>query len=213
MDCWRLERPVVQTATTVQTPPLRAQAKQSIVPHALAFAACLRPNPDTPPHPRSAMRPSPPTIHLPLKHEGASRPSSEGAGKAGCPLHPRSVCENWKHTAVTTGGGGSVRPSLRNGFNGFLRALPSDRAFLPLSPAQCRKHCRRLDASVGASGPHDFAVRRLAVRPHAPRVRRRCRVHRIPNPTFVTIAKRPSIGNGMARDKPVIWVKWKEGYF
>jgi hypothetical protein len=29
----------------------------------------------------------------------------------------------------------------------------------------------------------------------------------------VTIAKRPSIGNGMARDKPVIWVKWKESYF
>jgi len=29
-----------------------------------------------------------------------------------------------------------IRPSPRNGFNGFLRALPSDRAFLPLSPAE-----------------------------------------------------------------------------
>jgi hypothetical protein len=28
---------------------------------------------------------------------------------------------------------GTVRPSLRNGFNGFLRALPGDRAFLPPS--------------------------------------------------------------------------------
>jgi hypothetical protein len=70
---------------------------------------------------------------------------------------------------------GKIRLSPRNGFNGFLRALPSDRAFLPLSPAQCagditsvrceasslvmRRHCRQLDASVGASGPHDFAVR------------------------------------------------------
>ena len=33
---------------------------------------------------------------------------------------------------------------------------------------------RQLDASVGASGPHDFAVRLSAVR------QRRCHVHRIP---------------------------------
>src|ERR1700682_5418153 len=45
---------------------------------------------------------------------------------------------------------------------------------------------RQLDTSVGVSGPHDFAVRigiaRLARR----------RVHRIPCPTSVTFAKRPS---------------------
>ena len=29
----------------------------------------------------------------------------------------------------------NIRHFLRNGFNGFLRALPSDRAFLSLSPA------------------------------------------------------------------------------
>jgi hypothetical protein len=52
---------------------------------------------------------------------------------------------------------GNTRHSLRNGFNGFLRALPSDRAFLPLSPAEII--FRQLDASVGASGPHDFSVR------------------------------------------------------
>jgi hypothetical protein len=57
---------------------------------------------------------------------------------------------------------GSIRPSLRNGFNGFLRALPGDRAFLSPSPATMRKHHRQLDASVGASGPHDFAVRGFA---------------------------------------------------
>ena len=32
------------------------------------------------------------------------------------------------------GHAGNVRHSPRNGFNGLLRALPSDRAFLPLSP-------------------------------------------------------------------------------
>jgi hypothetical protein len=62
-----------------------------------------------------------------------------------------------------------------------------------------RKKLRQLDASVGASGPHDFAVRagvaRLAT----------LRVHRIPRPTFVTIAKRPSCGHGTLRILPVIW--------
>jgi hypothetical protein len=45
---------------------------------------------------------------------------------------------------------------------------------------------QELGASVGASGPHDFTVRDLGVR------LTRGRVHRIPLPTFVTIAKRPS---------------------
>ena len=43
-------------------------------------------------------------------------------------------------------------------FYGLLRALPGDRAFLSPSPA---KTCfRELDASVEASGPHDFSVRK-----------------------------------------------------
>jgi len=49
---------------------------------------------------------------------------------------------------------------------------------------------RKLDASVEASGPHDFAVR-------LSNVRQRCLgVHRIPCPTSVTIAIRPSCGTG-----------------
>jgi hypothetical protein len=52
----------------------------------------------------------------------------------------------------------------------------------------------KLDASVEASGPHDFAVR---VRTF---VKRAARVHRIPHPTSVTIAKRPSFGDGTAMD-------------
>src|SRR3954453_2237480 len=48
----------------------------------------------------------------------------------------------------------------------------------------------KLDASVEASGLHDFAVR-------VSTVRQRClRVHRIPCPTSVTIAIRPSCGTG-----------------
>src|ERR1700731_2202753 len=51
-----------------------------------------------------------------------------------------------------------------------------------------RKCIRKLDAGVEASGPHDFTVRVSTFR------QARCRVHRNPCPTSVTIAKRPSVG-------------------
>jgi hypothetical protein len=41
--------------------------------------------------------------------------------------------------------------------------LPGDRAFF--APVTCGL-IRKLDTSVGVSGPHDFAVRQNAVRPH-----------------------------------------------
>src|SRR3954467_13873019 len=56
---------------------------------------------------------------------------------------------------VTTGKAGVPGIPARDGFNGFLRDLPGDRACL--SPSLCV--CAKLDASVEASGPHDFAVR------------------------------------------------------
>jgi len=56
---------------------------------------------------------------------------------------------------------------------GLCRDLPGDRAFLSPSPAGISS--RRLDASVEASGPHDFAVRKLSAL-----VFSAARVHRIP---------------------------------
>jgi hypothetical protein len=73
---------------------------------------------------------------------------------------------------------------------GLYRALPGDRALLPPSPAKVAFH--KLDASVEASGPHVFAVRFSIVR------YRYLHVHRIPHPTSVTIAIRPSKWDGMA---------------
>ena len=67
----------------------------------------------------------------------------------------------------------------------------------PVTGLFCHRHPWRLrhelDTSVGVSGPHDFAVRFSTVR------QRRIHVHRIPHPTFVTTAKRPSYERGMAR--------------
>jgi len=112
-------------------------------------------------HSRGAMRPSCARTFVPRK--------TEGAGKAGCPLHPQPRVQCVGSTRVSSPQvHRDTRPSLRNGFNGFLRALPGDRACLPPSPADlaCQNPVgptclRRLDASVGASGPHDFAVRSM----------------------------------------------------
>ena len=72
------------------------------------------------------------------------------------------ACRIKKHTSiVTTVTPEYTRHSLRNGFNGFLRDLSGDRAWL--SPSFCDSS-HKLDASVEASGPHDFAVRLGAFR-------------------------------------------------
>jgi hypothetical protein len=65
-----------------------------------------------------------------------------------------------------------------------VHSIAGDRALLPPSPAD------RLDASVGASGPHDFAVRVSAVR------LARAAASTVSRPTSVTIAIRPSLGTG-----------------
>jgi hypothetical protein len=64
-------------------------------------------------------------------------PPKEGVGNAGCPLHPRPRVHFVlvERTRVTTSTPESPGIPARNGFNGFLRALPGDRAVLPPSPS------------------------------------------------------------------------------
>jgi len=86
-------------------------------------------------------------------------PQQKGAGNAGRPLRPQPCVQNEEaHKHSHHGHTGLARHSPRNGFNGFLRALAGDRACLPPSPARSSPY--ELDASVGASRPHDFAVRK-----------------------------------------------------
>jgi len=78
----------------------------------------------------------------------------EGAGNAGCPLHPQPCVRMKKaHKQVTTGTPNNPTFPARRCY-GFLRALSGDRALLP--PSLRRINPAKLDASVGASGPHDF---------------------------------------------------------
>jgi len=61
------------------------------------------------------------------------------------------------------------------------------------------KRPAKLDTSVGVSGPHGLAVRLELIRPRA-KARLSRNVHRIPHPTLVTIAKRPSRGCRTGQD-------------
>jgi hypothetical protein len=108
-------------------------------------------------HSRGAMRPRFASTHPPSKREGA--------GKAGCRLHPRS-CARKAHE-WTTGSTGSLRLSLREWFTAYFALSPVTGLFATVAlriddPSRTRwAGCisARLDASIGASGPHDFAVR------------------------------------------------------
>jgi hypothetical protein len=65
-----------------------------------------------------------------------------------------------KRTSLVTAGSPETPGIPRAaGFNGFLRGLPGEPGFLATIAGAMRKHCRRLDTSVGVSGRHDFAVR------------------------------------------------------
>src|SRR6187402_2433634 len=84
---------------------------------------------------------------------------SEGAGKTGCLLHPRSrvrFAQTKLHTSIQGSGGIPAFPAQWR--YGLLRALPGDTALLPPSPARTFASLG-LSASTAAPEPHDFAVR------------------------------------------------------
>src|SRR6202011_2533892 len=120
-----------------------------------------------------------------------------------------------------------------NGFNGVCRALPGDRALLPPSPANMEcphpvgpTRLRKLDASVGASGPHDFAVRDCISRlravdrsripenpPCDPLARSTLPRPPHPAPNVRDDHDTPLSRAGMARVIDVIWGERKGKYF
>jgi len=120
-----------------------------------------------------------------------------GASAAACAVVESTRVSHHGHA-------GNVRHSPRDGVNGCS-------ALSPVTGLVCHRRLwsllHKLDASVGASGPHGFAVRFSAVR------QRHIRVHRIPHPTSVTIAIRPSLWVRDGEHMQVIWVRRKTEYF
>src|SRR5713101_2976012 len=70
------------------------------------------------------------------------------------------------------------RHSLRDGFNGFLRALPGDHAWLPPSPA------RRVSVFTNLAPASERQDHTTSPSAQAPLVLRRLRVHRSPHSTY-----------------------------
>src|ERR1700733_9359091 len=99
------------------------------------------------------------------------RPKQRAWGMPGARCTRSRACSVGSTRVSHHGCTGEPGIPARDGVNGFLRALPGDRALL--SPS-LRKTSAKLDTSVEASGPHDFAVRLSAIR------QKRINVHRIP---------------------------------
>jgi hypothetical protein len=107
---------------------------------------------------------------------------SEGAGKTGCLLHPRSrvrFAQTKVHTSIQ--GSGSIPAFPAQWLYGLLRALPGERLFClrrrrdtALDPIGSMRN-RQLSASTAAPEPHDLTVRF-----------RRVRLSRPPRPSHLT---------------------------
>jgi hypothetical protein len=98
----------------------------------------------------------------------------EGAGNAGCALHPRSRVqrvEKKTHTSIQGSGGDPTFPA--QWLYGLYRALPGESGFvvsvasrnLVPRPGRAFAPPQDLTPTTEASGPHDFAVRFSIVRP------------------------------------------------
>jgi len=70
-----------------------------------------------------------------------------------CKMHKRCAHEH-------TGSAEAIRPSLRNGFTAYNALSPVTGFVATVIPEKLASH--ELDTSVGVSGPHDFAVRKLS---------------------------------------------------
>jgi hypothetical protein len=124
-------------------------------------------------------------------------------GRPGASSHPRPVCIGRKHTVVTTGGAGSSGLPCAMVLTVTSWSPRGPGSFAPV----VRGLLHDLSASVGAPGPHDFAVRVSAARLAS--------LTRPPHPasTSVTIAIRPSCEGGTVRTLRLIWVSEKAKYF
>ena len=119
---------------------------------------------------------------------------SEGAGKTGCTPHPRSRVQwvdSGRTRAYRFGGITPAFPAQRlyglyefAPVTGFLATVIPGKRWLP----------SRLDASTGASGPHDFTVRSGIVRPHI--AARNTIASIATSPNVCDDGRRPSGGKG-----------------
>ena len=144
-----------------------------------------------------------------------------------------ALCIGRTHTSNNEYTGTPGIPA-RNGFNGFLRALPGDRALLPPSLAESAARARPVGPTchpanlTPASGRQDHTTSPSAATSLVSVLCDRSRAHHPPcdpiarktlprpshpAPTSVAIAKRPSWWDGIRKVLDVIWGVRKQKYF
>ena len=136
--------------------------------------------PNTPPRSRGAISPELCMNSFAPQKRGRRECRVPNAPAASCVKKQTHECSHHRYTGVN--------PAFpAQWFYGLLRDLPGDQALLSPSPAlllaDLTPASRRQDHTTSPSAS-------------APFVNQRCRVHLIPCPTSVTIAKRPSSGPG-----------------
>ena len=113
---------------------------------------------DMSPHSRDTLRPS---------FVKFIRPKNRGRREDRVRAAPAVSCANAyakKNAHEHTGSAEAFRPSLRNGFTAYLVLSPARPGlFVTVAPKK-RELLANLTPTIGASGPHDFAVRSNAVR-------------------------------------------------
>jgi hypothetical protein len=111
---------------------------------------------------------------------------NEGVGNAGCSMHPQPRVGKNRTTRASSPQVHRFRPAFPHAM--VLTVYPVIFPVIGLCCHRRQQSClRRLDASVEASEPHDFAVRPSAVR------QQHVGVHRIP-PRVRDDRDRPSMG-------------------
>jgi hypothetical protein len=161
--------------------------------------------------------------------------AQRGRGERRMPVAPAASCALVvvERTRVTTSTPESPGVPARNGFNGFLRALPGDRALLPplpcglkvlsnpvepneppqdLTPASRRQDHTTSPSASSAVVLHAANRSRRAIRPALASHAQHCCVHRTP-PRVRDDHDTPLWWGGMATVLDLIWVRWEPKYF
>ena len=126
-------------------------------------------------------------IHLPPKERGRREDRVRAAPAVSC----AKVAKKSAHEH--TGSAEAFRPSLRNGFTAYIVLSPARPGLLVTVARVIQNIIANLTPAIGASGPHDFAVRLTRCSSKA-RLR-----PPLPAPTSVTMANAPSLGTGWQR--------------
>jgi hypothetical protein len=138
------------------------------------------------------IRPKKKRAQAPLKKRAQGRPGARCTRGLACKGRQKNAHEH-------TGSAEAVRPSLRNGFTAYIVLSPARPGLLVTVTARIPP--RNLTPAIGASGPHDFAVRL--------RRARQSQLSRppLPDPRFVTNAHTPLWWDGMAIEVKLICLR------